>query len=89
MSDIPATPECEKMAAIQETSQAIGDFIDWLQTEGMHICVCPRASGDDEFWPITQSIEQLLALYFKIDLKKVDQEKRALLEYYRSKQNES
>ena len=27
-----ATPECDKMLAVQEKSQAIGEFLEWLQS---------------------------------------------------------
>ena len=29
---MPTYPECEKMAAIQEKSQTIGEFLEWLQS---------------------------------------------------------
>lgn len=30
--------ECQRMAAVKTESQAIGEFIEWLPTVGLHIC---------------------------------------------------
>jgi len=37
MSDKSEYPECEKLAAVAERSQAIGDFIEWLVSQGLSI----------------------------------------------------
>lgn len=33
MSEYPETTELDKLGAVQEESQSIGSFIDWLETE--------------------------------------------------------
>jgi hypothetical protein len=76
--DRPETPECDKMLAIAEQSQRIGEFLDWLPTIGVRLC---DRNGD--FYPQGLSTQSLLALFFEIDLNKVEQEKRALLEWMR------
>lgn len=43
-------------------------------------CECFEEDTMDELQPITQRMEQLLAEYFEIDLKKVEEERRAMLE---------
>jgi hypothetical protein len=72
----PKTPELEKMKAVQSESQAIGTFIDALSQRGILL-----ASYDDKdrLWPISKSIEQILADHFKIDLAKVEKERQAIL----------
>ncbi len=32
------TPECDKMVVIHEDSQKIGEFLDWLKEQGIHLC---------------------------------------------------
>lgn len=58
----PATPTLEKMTAVHETSQAIGEFLDWLlNTRGVHLLrfdetvdrrVCGRR------WPDNRDVER-------------------------------
>ena len=55
-SKTPASPECEKMVAAQPRSQAIGDFLEWLETEKkirlgtyhVHGPACEGWDADDE-----------------------------------------
>lgn len=89
------TPETDKMIAVKDQSQAIGEFLEWLDEKGWWICrsATQEDTRDDEgertgiregdLLPIYKSIEILLAEYFNIDLKKAEQEKRALLESLR------
>jgi len=41
-------PECDKVAAVHEQSQAIGDFIEWLPSKGLTIATrfCLEAERD-------------------------------------------
>lgn len=78
--EIPA-PECDKMLAIHEDSQKIGEFIEWLGEQGMEICV---DCMDGEYTPLRKTREQLLAEYFDIDLEKVEQERRKILKSLRN-----
>jgi len=77
-------PECEKMSAVREESQAIGQFLDWLCGEKEYE-ICSYKDGDI-LTPIRFSIENLLAEFFDIDLKKVEKEKHAMLVALREKQ---
>lgn len=89
----PACPECEKLAAIADNSNPIGAFLDWLEST-QQIVLCRWEDNDDEdtndylphlLMPTefrgSNGINKLLALYFNIDLDKVEQERRALLEW--------
>ena len=72
-------PEHEKVAAVTGDAQVIGTFLEWLGGEDMyHICKWDEVC--EEFWPIYDGIERLLADYFDIDLITIDAEKRAMLE---------
>lgn len=98
----PPCPECDKLRRIASMSQAIGQFLDWLQSERKvylatfhtHDDGCypddpehedkPKCGyKEDDYMPFYNSIENLLAQYFNIDLSKVEAEKRALLEHIR------
>ena len=72
-------PEHKKMtAAIKAGSQAIGEFIAWLRDEqGVHFITYDKQGNPVRFRPT--SIEAILGLYFDIDLKKIDEEKRMML----------
>lgn len=80
MSDYP---EHEKLKKVHDESQAIGAFLDWLSENGHVIC---NLNEYDEYFPWYKSIEQILALYFDIDLNVLEQEKRDMLDSWREKQ---
>lgn len=85
-------PMLEKMHDVKERSQACGELLEWLRTKGWvlgeyhehddgcfvgGIRVCGLKT--DELVPVTYTIERLLAEFFEIDLKQVEDERRALL----------
>jgi hypothetical protein len=102
-------PELEKMRKVQQKSQLIGEFLDWLNyekkvqlgrfhehTEDCYdgwdeddddIRIC--GMGEGELMLLNTSYENLLAEFFDIDLKKVDKERRALLDEIRKEAEES
>jgi hypothetical protein len=79
---VMAYPECEKMNAVQGDSQKIGAFLDWLQND-LGIVLAEYDNEDDELYRANYTIEKLLARYFDIDLDKVEQERRQMLEELR------
>lgn len=98
----PETPECDRLAAIADQSQQIGEFVDWLAGEGLHVAEwvrrhecdhptpCRRGMHDliePYLVPLAGSTEALLARYFGIDLAKIDREKRAVLAWIREQHN--
>ena len=73
-------PECNKMLEVQDQSQTIGEFLDWLlHDKGAEIAEW----RGDQLFPMRGSIESLLAEFFEIDLEKVEKERRAILEEMR------
>lgn len=72
-------PEHDKLAAVKDNSQVIGEFLDWLQNE-QSIALC-KATGPDHcpFQPIHHGIQSILADYYDIDLDVIEQEKQAML----------
>lgn len=84
MSDYP---ECDKFLLVSAESEKIGEFIDWLSRQGIQLCTWVEndrkiITGGDYF-PTNMNITELLAQYFDIDLQKIEQEKRAMLEELR------
>lgn len=79
-------PECKRLADCSDDSQKIGEFIDWCNAQGYHLCeylsVTPN-SRTKQLSPLSVTMEQLLAKYFNIDLKVVETERRKLLDELR------
>jgi len=80
--EVVSTPELDKLKKIQENSQRIGEFLDWLLHE-KHYVIAQWEKEIDLLQPAHYDscglIEGLLADYYKIDLKKVESEKQAIL----------
>lgn len=80
-------PECEKMTAIKDKSQVIGEFIEWLTHErSISIELCVRNDNSDGLMPCHTNVEQLLAEFFGINLEKFEKEQRQILDEIRRKQ---
>ena len=81
-------PEHEKLAAIKDKSQTIGEFLEWLPTQGITLCTYyyGRKKGDDGgYCPAAASTTALLAKFFDIDLDKLESEKQQMLDSLREK----
>mgnify|MGYP003395996318 CR=1 FL=1 len=81
-------PECEKQLAIRDKSQVCGEFLAWLRQHGYYIAEeehrgDPSPGGNDYLIETRKGIEQLLGGFFEIDLAKVEQEQRAMLDAIR------
>lgn len=87
-------PECEKLKEVSEDSNKIGAFLDWLMYD-KGIVLSKEYEGEcehcersiDQLFPIDVNIEQLLADYFEIDLYKVEEERRKMLEILKKENN--
>lgn len=66
-------PEHDRLARIQDESQAIGQFLD---EGGYTLC---KADGD-VFEPVYEPLDRILARHFEIDLDKIEAEKRQMLQ---------
>lgn len=77
-------PEHASLKAINDLSQNIGKFIEWLGEEGIHVCQFDPEGNFDHYTPIRESITQLLARFFEIDLDKLESEKRQMLDEQRA-----
>jgi hypothetical protein len=79
----PAAPECDRLVAVADESYKLGEFLDWLeQDQGLTLARWSRS--EDQLVPDCTPKEHLLAAYFKIDLDRVERERRALLAHLRA-----
>ena len=77
-------PEHEKLKAIQRESQAIGEFMEWLQKEkDLDICEFHDDGRRDPYFPYQGSVSNLLEEFFDIGPKKLEAEKQAMLDEMR------
>lgn len=73
-------PEHSKLYTINPLTQAVGDFLVWLEENNM--VICSRNQNDDKqssFTVIDKDISQLIAEHFKIDIPKLEAEKREMM----------
>lgn len=86
-------PEHQKLNAIGDQSQTIGEFLDWLGDEKGYSLgrwgdgLAWPAESQDRMYPVYDRQTDLLAEFFEIDLKLIEQEKRAMLESMRAAQD--
>ena len=99
MAEEKSYPECEKLLKVKTESHAIGNFLEWLEQNGMQVAEWQDGEGNEynddrtanidyvpEGWfPTKKSIETLLAAHFDIDMKKVEDERREMLEDYQNR----
>lgn len=86
MSTQSRYPEHDKLKAIQEESQTIGEFLD---TCGYQLCEYHQGYLEDDdgasrFMPVRGTVQDILAHYFCIDQNKIDAEKRQMLDEMRT-----
>jgi hypothetical protein len=75
-------PEHEKLSAVKDKSQAIGEFLDiFLPRQGI---VLMEHTEYGDYVPTHRSITSLLAEFFDIDQAKLDAEKEAMLDALRA-----
>lgn len=68
-------PEHEKLVEISDQSQAIGEFMEWLESTAFAV---------HDIYTMNDKIQEILADYFDIDLAKISEEKDQMIEEYRS-----
>lgn len=78
--------EHEKLRGVADRTQAVGEFLDWVAET--HHCELGRPEGHRaEFRPIGIGVQQLLAQWTGVDLDRLEQEKRAMLDDLRRRQD--
>lgn len=85
MIDEKKYPQLAKMQEVNPRSEVVGEFLDWLEQNSLFIgrYIIPDGFRREVAVPISDSTEQLLAQYFKIDLKAVERERQSILDEVR------
>ena len=79
------TPELDKMLAVKEKSQIIGEFLEWLSGQSIVLAEFDMVACEDCGYKTEMLVyrrtgrEQLLAEFFEIDLNKCEQERQQIL----------
>lgn len=87
----PDYPMHDKLKALGTDRAAVQRFIDWLFDDepGWFICEPLKSRMVDErLIPVRHSREEIMAMFFEIDLTVLDDEKRAMLDYFRETTDE-
>jgi hypothetical protein len=79
-------PEHKKLISVVKESQTIGEFLEWCYNNGKFLA--EYRDNSPNALSVNKSIDQILADYFNIDLKVIEQEKRAMLKELRNGQKE-
>lgn len=77
-------PMHDKLSAVRDRSQAIGEFLDWADERGWSL---HDTTTDDPYgrtYPVRLTINQILAEFFGIDLEVLEDEKRRMLDFQRA-----
>lgn len=88
MSDYPEHDKLQK-AREELRTQEIGEFVEWLESEGYRICerVTYETLGGfqtTEFLPMRISLTDVLAKYAEVDMAVIEREKRQMLDELRA-----
>ena len=77
--------EHDKLDKVKKESQSCGEFLEWLQNEKELVLsqYSQYSDTDETLYPIHVNIQDLLAEFFGIDLNKLEEEKRHMLETLR------
>ena len=83
----PECPECEKLSAVAQKSNEIGDFMDWI-IDNTEFRICEN-EGYEYYSSSHLQRERLIAQYFEIDLDKVEKERFELLKWLQEQHKEN
>ena len=73
-------PECEKLGAVRDKSQLIGEFLDWLSDYEIVLARYNPNSRLDQLMEHSESTESLLAKFFDIDMGEVERERQQMID---------
>lgn len=85
-------PECEKQAMAQDKARVLSDFLDFIRAEGIHLAKYKEYEEEDRLTTELEPCEsdafynELLGKFFGIDLKKLEEEQRQMLDEIRKNQ---
>ncbi len=86
---MPDYPECEMMELVREERMIIFAFMEYLRSRGVVLSRWHQEHPDVDAYltPESKNLDELTAHYFGYDLKKVEAERRQMLEVIRNGAN--
>lgn len=89
---LPTTfSEHERLGEVSDKSQAIGEFLEWLNGQGIEMAHypdrVPYGGLVDTLYSTNESTQAVLSRYFSIDLELISAEKEAMIEGLRRMQD--
>jgi hypothetical protein len=76
-------PEHDKLDTVKEQSQFLGEFLEWCNEKEMFLA--KYMENSHYALPVSKSINTLLAEFLRIDLVKLEAEKKKMLQSIRNK----
>lgn len=82
---IELVPECEKLNIWSNEYNALSEFVEWLQDQGIQFAANQLVTDDwdnevTKFMPMRERSEDMIYRFLDIDPKKLETERRELLE---------
>ncbi len=81
LKPLPEYPEHEKLKAKQKEVSVLSEFYDFMGEQGWEIAAFDDKS--ERLFPIRQRPDEIIGMFLGIDPKKLEAEKRAMLEEIR------
>lgn len=79
-------PQHEKLKELGDAVHTLGNFLEWLDEQRLYICAADEDhDGDQVLEPTYLPKSTIVARFFKIDEKALEEEKRTMLEALRKK----
>lgn len=80
-----ATPECDRLNKISSDVSMLFEFFEWAQSQGLSLCTLEDSGKVScghpvfHYFPVCNSIQDIIYRFFEIDGNKLERERRALL----------
>jgi len=92
-------PEHEKLSSQKEAHEAVQRFLDFLEDQGWNVCEFKSFTNtsmrgneyemEPEWSPVMKAKASIVAMFFEIDEREFENEKRAMLEGIRAQHEEA
>lgn len=73
-------PECTKLSDHAGERRTVTEFLEWLEAQGLHLCEYSPGSNFGTYHRTMKSHDALVMGFLEIDTKKLEEERRAMLD---------
>ena len=81
-------PECEKLSRHGDERRQIAQFLEWCQEQRIELGVWTSGESWDSFDPLSGQHDTIIMRWLGIDEKKLETERRAMLDAQRKANND-